>query len=80
MPTKSTKSTKSIHSTNTEEYEELHPEIGKLVFQKIAPLFEKLENKQKNGIFKVFSTILELFPDVEKFTYKHFIEKVYLET
>lgn len=67
MPTKSTK------STNTEEYEELHPEIGKLVFQKIAPLYQNLENKQKNGIFEVFSTILELFPDVKKFTYKHYI-------
>jgi hypothetical protein len=56
-----------------QETEEFDNRIYELVFTQIAPLFDEITLKQRRGIEHLFLQLLNLFPSVRKFTYKHFI-------
>ena len=56
-----------------QETEEFDNRIYELVFTQIAPLFDEITSKQRRGIEYLFLQLLDLFPSVRKFTYKHFI-------
>ena len=58
---------------NEQEIEEFDNRDYELVFTKIAPLFNEITSKQRKGIENLFLKLLNLFPSVRKFTYKHFI-------
>ena len=58
---------------NEQEIEEFDNRVYELVFTKIAPLFNEITSKQRKGIENLFLKLLNLFPSVRKFTYKHFI-------
>ena len=58
---------------NEQQIEEFDNRVYELVFKKIAPLFNEITSKQRRGIENLFLKLLDLFPSVRKFTYKHFI-------